>query len=274
MNIIPNPNIETLKKHIEVLKNELTNIISDYELLINFTCRNIKDIYMTLIGYSRLELLEIECEARRLKRKFELMQKYINRGLPIDIQLIENNLNKEMEEWTIKINKYIKELKQSELNITLMEMAPDNTEVKKLFRKLSKILHPDINPYLPEYYKLLWFRVYEAYKICDINELKTIELMIEMDNIVPVPEKVSTIDELLLKENKLEESISHYIKKIETVKNTNPYKFIEIIENEEFLTAELGAIEKQKEHFRKQIDKYIMILKNINTGNHVEFGLN
>ena len=110
MNIVLNPATEALKLNIEVLKNELTSIINDYELLVNFVCRNIQDKYMTLIGFSKLQLLNLECDCRKLKRKIELIQRCINTGEPVIIQDIDYILDFEMKEWYVKINQHLSEL--------------------------------------------------------------------------------------------------------------------------------------------------------------------
>jgi len=272
MNIILNPETEALKRNIEVLKTELNNIVSDYELLVNFVCINIQNKYMTLVGYSKLEVLYLECDTRKLKRKIELIQSCINRNENIDFNKIENQLDHEMKEWHIQINKYLSELKQVEKNVALMNAAPDNSELKKLFRKLSKILHPDINPDLPEKYRLLWHRVHEAYKNCDVEELKTIELMIEMDKVVV--QEASSLDELSLRKKKLDESISHYIRKIELVKSSHPYKLIEIIDNKELIAEELSALDKQKQNLLELIDKYKSVLNKIDLSGYVGLSLN
>ena len=153
-----------------------------------------------------------------------------------------------------------------------MKTSEDKVELKKIFRKLTKLLHPDINPDLSGIHKLLWNRVYEAYKNCDTDEIKTIELMIDMDNIVV--DVISNEDELRTRKLKLEESIIHYLKKIETVKSTYPYKLIDIINNGELVSAELAEIDNQKENFMKQIEKYSTILNSLTLGGYVGFSLN
>jgi len=272
MNIILNPKIEGLKNQINALKAELNNIVTDYELLVNFVCRNIQDKYMSIIGSSKLELLYLEFESRRLKRKIELMQICYNIGKAVNLDEIEEQLDAELKEWQIKLNDYLYEVNNAKMSVEILKYSEDNIELKKLFRKLSKLIHPDINPDLPEKYQLLWLRVYEAYKKCDLDELKTLETLIELDDFQIAV--VETEDKLSKLKSRLENSISHYISKIEKVKDTHPYTLINIINNKELMEKQLNEIEQKKSTFQEQIIKYKSIINNMELSGNVGFNLN
>jgi hypothetical protein len=51
--------------------------------------------------------------------------------------------------------------------------------LKKLYRSLSRALHPDLNPDQPEAHKRLWHQVQEAYRFGSVETLQTLELRLK-----------------------------------------------------------------------------------------------
>jgi len=271
MQIIENEKNKKLKQDISNLKEELSILVNEYELLINTVCKNIEAQYFTIIGKYQLEKLYLEFEAKKLKRKIELIQSYVNQNKSVNITEVENILLRESLDWEREIRNYATALKNAEKRIKLLETEPDSTQLKSLFRKLCKILHPDINPNLNEMQKLLWTRVYEAYKDCNLDELKAIELILDNDEDYKITEVQNDLSEI---KNKLDKSIKYYIEKINDVKSKKPYILINIIENENLINSEKEKTEIEKLQLESIIIYYKNVLKTLGYENNVGFSCN
>ncbi len=272
MQIVPHPEIQKLKKKVLALGDELAILIGEHELLVHHVCGNIQAIFMTLIGYAKLELFYSELEVRKLRRKIELFQAYINQGMPVNFEEVEATLEREWQQWVLSLNGFIRDLSMAQLRVDYIESHNDDLELKTTFRKLSKMLHPDIHPNLPEKYSLMWFRVLDAYKSSNIEELRALDMILSLDE---VPEDNISSEELLReRESQLEDMIMNYTKKIMDVKSKPPYTLLKIIEDKELMAVELSGIEAKKTQCNELIEYYQNILKTMGTGGYVELSLN
>jgi len=271
MQIIEKEENKKLKQDISNLKDELAILVNEYELLINTVCKNIEAQYFTIIGKDQLEKLYLEFESKKLKRKIELIQSYINQNKSVNIAEVENILLRESLDWEREIKNYATALKNAEKRVKLLETEPDSTQLKSLFRKLCKMLHPDINPNLNEMQKLLWTRVYEAYKDCNLEELKSIELILDNDEDYKISEVQNDLSEI---KNKLDKSIKYYIEKINDVKSKKPYTLINIVENEELIKKEKENTEVEKLQLESIIIFYKNVLKTLGYENNEGFSCN
>ena len=77
--------------HPEVtkLKEKLSQLILEYDNLIDHICPEIERIYVLAFGRYEYELYKIELEIDRLKRKLQLIQIEINNENEIDLDKIE-----------------------------------------------------------------------------------------------------------------------------------------------------------------------------------------
>ena len=186
-NVIVFPNFEKLKSEVEKMRTELSMLLLERDELQFVICKNIETEYMLKLGSIEYKAYEAQCAALRLKRKIELIQAKKNRQEKVIISAIEETLDNEFAEYQKQLNEQIDKmndaLKRSKAEVLSDE---DNKELKKLYRKIVKALHPDINPDVSEAQVQLFDNAVSAYKSGDLGTLRIIGEMVGNN---PLPEQ-------------------------------------------------------------------------------------
>lgn len=247
--IIINPEYDKLIKEIEQLKEQISELIETEHYLRFHECKLLQAKYMSEIGCLEYKVYEFDIKYRRLKRKVELYQACINKQEPINVQKIENQLDEEYKEYEDKIKKMYDEIQDSlkDLNATVLS---ENTskEIKTLYRKLIKKLHPDLNPNYSEKDKNLLLQVEQAFQNGDFKTLKNIEILIEEID-TNNEQELGELDELRNNKKKYAIMVEDLQMAIDKIKNEFPYNEIDFLSNPERIAI------RQKE-LRATIDNY------------------
>ena len=231
-NVIVFPDFEKLKNEVEKMRTELSMLLLERDELQFVICKNIETEYMLKLGSIEYRAYEAQCLSLRLKRKIELIQAKKNRQEKIIISAIEEVLDNEFVEYQRQLDEQITKmnaaLKRSKAEILTDE---ENKELKKLYRKIVKALHPDINPDVSEAQVNLFDNAVQAYKNGDLNTLRIIG---EMVGNSPLPEQHK---DALTQLNEEKDRLQHLLKairdSIEQIKSEYPYTMKEIIKDEE-----------------------------------------
>ena len=186
-NVIVFPDFEKLKNEVEKMRTELSMLLLERDELQFVICKNIETEYMLKLGGIEYKAYEAKCAALRLKRKIELIQAKKNRQEKVIISAIEETLDTEFAEYQKQLNEQIDKmndaLKRSKAEVLSDE---DNKKLKKLYRKIVKALHPDINPDVSQAQVQLFDNAVSAYKNGDLGTLRIIG---EMVGNSPLPEQ-------------------------------------------------------------------------------------
>lgn len=255
-NVIVFPDFEKLKNEVEKMRTELSMLLLERDELQFVICKNIETEYMLKLGSIEYKAYEAQCAALRLKRKIELIQAKKNRQEKVIVSAIEETLDSEFAEYQKQLNEQIDKmndaLKRSKAEVLSDE---DNKKLKKLYRKIVKALHPDINPDVSQAQVQLFDNAVQAYKNGDLNTLKIIG---EMVGNSPLPEQHKNA---LTQLNEEKERLQHLLKairdSIEQIKSEYPYTMKEIIEDEEKTEQK----KKELENILSQYNELISIYK-------------
>lgn len=255
-NVIVFPDFEKLKNEIEKMRTELSMLLLERDELQFVICKNIETEYMLKLGSIEYKAYEAQCAVLRLKRKIELIQAKKNRQEKVIVSAIEETLDSEFAEYQKQLDEQIDKmndaLKRSKAEVLSDE---DNKKLKKLYRKIVKALHPDINPDVSEAQVQLFDNAVQAYKNGDLNTLRIIG---EMVGNSPLPEQHK---DALTQLNEEKERLQHLLKairdSIEQIKSEFPYTMKEIIEDEE----QTEQKKKELENILSQYNELISIYK-------------
>jgi hypothetical protein len=258
-----------LKNKYEALKEELSKLISEKDHLEGTVKKNLEALYMVKIGKNEIELFKTECEVRRLKRKIELIQAEINHGNPVDLSAVEQTLNTEYKRWEKQVDELISNLEKSKLRLKSLLNAEQTKEIQNLYRTLVKRLHPDINPKQSNKEQILWFRTIDAYNNGDIEELKTIKVLV--DDLEKIETSEDPITVLKDRIEKIKEKIYKQMEYIKELKADFPLNIQNNIDDTKWVSSKnkeiLDKIEQfciQKNELSKIIDDLIFGIIKLN----------
>lgn len=251
-NVIVFPDFEKLKNEVEKMRTELSMLLLERDELQFVICKNIETEYMLNLGSIEYKAYEAQCTALRLKRKTELIQAKKNRQEKVIISAIEEVLDNEFAEYQKQldeqINKMNDALKRSKAEVLTDE---ENKELKKLYRKIVKALHPDINPDVSEAQVNLFDNAVQAYKNGDLGTLRIIG---EMVGNSPLPEQhKDALTQLSEEKDRLQNLLKAIRDSIEEIKSEYPYTMKEILEDKE-------KTEQKKQELESILSQYTELI--------------
>ncbi len=198
---------------------------------------------------------EIRIECIKKKKTISYCRRRMNRGLSIDSARMQEEIDSEMTLYYRQLKEMLDDTDRAKKAGTIS--AYRLTCAKRIYRRLTKLLHPDINKRTGENDKLmeLWTRIAKAYQMSDVDELEDLEVLVR-----------NAMEELSdkgfeLNSDDLEKRIERVENQINEIITTEPYIYGELLENEEKkqayreqLKAEHDDYERYLESLKKALD--------------------
>ena len=227
--------------------------------MINAIKPNLEAEYQKTIGYKELECLENEIASRRIKKQIELLQAAINRQEEIDPEKVEQQLDDEFQEWYEKVETHYNKLKEAQDRIEGLMSDEDNAEFKKLYRQLVFKLHSDLNPNQSKDEISLWHRVQLAYQSGDLDELRSLMIILEsQDKTVEMPSSKETLEK---RKTKLSDQIQKIIGRLSDMGKEFPFTIAKNLSDKEWVSSKLEEIGERIRHFEDKCKEYNELLR-------------
>ena len=254
-NVIIFPDFEKLKSEVEKMRTELSMLLLERDELQFVICRNIETEYMLKLGSIEYKAYEAQCAALRLKRKIELIQAKKNRQEKVIISAIEEALDDEFAEYQKQLDEQIDKmnaaLKRSKAEVLSDE---ESKELKRLYRKIVKALHPDINPDVSEAQVQLFDNAVSAYKSGDLGTLRIIGEMVGSN---PLPKQhKDAMTRLIEERERLRGLLMSIRESIENIRSEYPYTMKDILEDTERTEQKKQELESILEQYSELISIY------------------
>lgn len=160
--IEPSKEYQELLARFNALSQEFASLLEEEENLLLHEKPVLLAKYNLTIGGYVLKYLEKQLEYLKLKRKIELLQSYINRGEVVDLASVEVAVAGEFQDWMSRISNLKQEILEAQEGSFVTIRQEVVLEIKNLYKKLARKLHPDLNKNLTEKGKLLWNRLQRA----------------------------------------------------------------------------------------------------------------
>ncbi len=261
--------VKRLRAEVRALRELLASLVLERDNLVNVVLRDIEAAYMRELGGLEVEAYRAECEARTLKARLELMQANLNRGETIREAAIDESIRQQYAEYQKVLDEFIRRIFEanaysekraqqktastdgSDHSADTGETAPDEArvsemeeqELKRLYRKIVKAMHPDLHPNQDEATKELFKRAIIAYKEFDLRKLREIAAIIDGE----MPDDTVNITEALQEEKARLLELIHGIRaEVRNIKSCYPYTQKELLDDPVKLAAE-------KEKLRQRI---------------------
>ena len=189
------------------------------------------------------------------KKMISYCQLRINRGEMINAQAMNDFIQREMEEYNEQLAGMMHNNELCKKGITISNS--DVMQIKRIYRRIAKKIHPDIHPGTLELPVLsdLWVEVMDAYDRNDLKALEELEIQInsilrELGDDVPDAE-IPGIDEKI----KVLEA------EIEKILSTDPYQYRFLLEDEEKVQEYKEELQEELEEYTRYEKQLIEILK-------------
>lgn len=199
--------------------------------------------YVREFGDLITEVFKKKIDCIQKKKTISFCQQAINKGRPVNTEDLRKFLNQEMRSYKESLDKMIEEnnMAQDAVRIT----SSDLLKIKKLYHKLAKQLHPDINPKTESIPELLalWQSTVAAYNANDLKELEETDVLVQavLKKLKLCNEEIEITD--------LNVRIAKVQDEILKIKTTDPYCY-------KFLLDDREAVEKKKQELKKELAEY------------------
>lgn len=204
---------------------------------------------------NRVYEMKIECIKR--KKTIAYCQMSANHGEKVDVEKLQQYIEQEMKEYNIHLKGMLKASEEAKASKQISET--DVLKIKKIYRELAKLIHPDINPATNEIPQLkeLWLSLVTAYNCNSLKDMEETEILIkkalkDMDN-----------DVFEIEIPDLGEKISKIEEEIRGIKSTAPYCYWEILENQDLINEKKSELEEELKMYSNYLDELDNMMEKI-----------
>lgn len=224
---------------------EYENLVIKHDQLLKES-QNIMISYTREFGELIAELFEKKMSCIEKKKSISFCQALVNQNKKIDINALNAHLDQEMQKYKDEYKQLVSNVENSKNAKPASEHAVQKS--KALYRKLAKMIHPDINAKLYEdeedtFFPNIWLEIMAAYSNNDPIRLSELEVLVVKelkDREIDVEEP--EIEDIDFKAEELKRDID----RIET---TDPYLY-------KFLLDDYEAVEEKKNSLKDEIKEY------------------
>lgn len=199
--------------------------------------------YIRVFGDLILEVFQRKLDCIRKKKTIQYCQAFINRGEGIDREALQAYLLKEMAEYQAKLNDMIEENNAAKDSRRVSE--GDLLKIKRIYHRLVKMIHPDINPVTADNEELmdLWQRLVIAYNCNDLKEMQEVEVLVNalLDKL-----DMGGLDVFI---PDIDKKIADLEAEIQKIISRDPYQY-------KYLLSDRKAVAEKKETLTGELKEY------------------
>lgn len=210
--------------------------------------------YICEFGQLITAVFEAQVECIKKKKSIAFCLNAINRGEKPDAAELHEFIERNMKEYYEQLDEMIKDNEKCMKSKTFSKVTVN--KCKEKFRRIAKLIHPDINPSAAGDKKIieLWQRTVEAH---NHNDLKTLEELIVLVESAVKNGEINTQGIVI---PDIEEKIIQLEAEVEEIVNTTPYTYGSLLndfEKIDQLKTELQLELEEYEKYSKELDEVL-----------------
>ncbi len=199
--------------------------------------------YLAALGGLEYRLMTLQVESLALQRRIEMIQQRLNRGARVsvaDVVQIEHEIAGELQGWQTTLQEKEAALSgASELLSGLIAVSADQVQrVKSAYRRLARLLHPDVSPLNAALFERYWNAVQQAYLAMDEALLEAILHLVEHE--AEMPGKNDTMEELA----RLQDLIARQAQRLAQLQSSSPFCYAHLLNNEVWVASKRSQLEE------------------------------
>lgn len=240
----------SLQDKVASLQQELLDLVEDHDHLLYVICVNIENDYMLKMGYLEVKAFELQLTFSRMRREISMIQACINRGEPVQPTVIQERLEAEFASFQAKLTDQLNQLDSALGRAKADCLSEDEAkELKQLYRQLVKAWHPDMNPNLGPEYAQLFERAVQAYRNGDLVTMRILAVIQGGQDPEVNREESDSLSYWQTKLEETEDLIANYRERMATIRQSYPYLYLEILEDDE-------RLRERQEEYEELIQQY------------------
>ena len=200
--------------------------------------------YIREFGKLMTDLYEEKIECIKCKKTIAYYQNALNHGGVIDPVAIQDYLDQELAAYYHNLRLM---LKDNEICGKSKQSSPYEVQRSKtLYRRLAKLIHPDINPETDrqDVLRELWQRILTAYGHNDVKELAELEVLVRKAL------KDLGTGEIKVEISDIEEKIEVLREEIDEIISTEPYTYKVLLEDEKAVNERKARLEEELKEYQ------------------------
>lgn len=226
-------------------------------------------LYVKEFGELHLTLFEKQIACIKKKKLIGYYQAAANHGGVIDQTEIDALLAKEMQEYARRLEDMAAENEAAKkmTEVTSLKLL----KIKRIYRRLAKQLHPDINPMTLEIPELmeLWNAVTTAYNCNSLEDIEEAELLVNeaLKRLGMGYTEIEIPD--------LQGKIKEVEAEIKKIRETDPYQYKYLLEDEDAVKEKRLDLEEQIKSYAKYEKELDAAIDNLlNSGVKITWKMN
>ena len=239
-----------MENHTTSLANEVADLRTDLAVLLEAIAR-LNEVqlpiltarYLFALGELEHRLMALQIEVLAMRRRIEMVQARLNRGERMSLA--------DVAEIATELLAWRNTLQQKEQGIALAGLVlsgltavsvADAQRVKSAYRKLARLLHPDVSPENVALFNTHWSNVQQAYRAMDADFLEAILHLVERDIGQPL------IGELAESIERLRSLVEEQARRLAQLQASPPFCYETLLNDEAWLAAKQTELEQDILH--------------------------
>lgn len=248
MDLIVPDDFDKLHFENDSMRGVLASLLEEYEYEIRYLIPMDQTMYLIQLGALRLELLTLQIECRKVRRRLAVLREG-QRGLTASD---EQKISEEFKQWDDRVNYELSEVERAKARFSNMIQHEDIDEIRDLYRKLSKKMNPDVNEGMGQRASSFWPSVHIAYAANDVFQLKALSMMAEdYPDDYDMPFDITSMKE---ENERLKQKVADIEKKMFDIRRSASYRWRDVLRSPDKLRAEQIAIRKEIARARADLE--------------------